>query len=354
LPVALASFVDEPARALESFVADDNRGAVSPEPVATLDGLPFYQSIKGIGSTIEPFSSRALTLAAAAEIARDPDVRRRLDPGPTPETERIITGELWLRGSPYGGQGLEHATTALRIAERADLTSIEGFRIAPVVKISFLPTALEERLRSLYWYRRFRGRFVQELRLVPSNVRFYFHADETIGGTIGTLFDRFGLTANGAALAFERNFVRSAVAALTLFARTVRPDPGSGGYRGLDFQDVWLDKDAVLAPDGTAFFVDLEGIDEVRVDPADLVEKYEDQVYRSLYEFMFAYEQIEGERSRRFGPPASRAAQFEAVARAALAGDPYVRLARAGTSLTLKVESPKAQGLSLDFPLLDE
>ena len=77
------------------------------------------------------------------------------------------------------------------------------------------------------------------------------------------------------------------------------------------FYDVWLDKDAVLAPDGTIYFVDLEGLEWITVGENNIHEKIRDQIYRSLYEFMYAYEQIERERSKRFGEMADRKVQFE-------------------------------------------
>jgi hypothetical protein len=139
LPPALAALVDAPATQVLDAIEDDNRSAILPEPVATLDGLPFYLSVKGVGSTVDPFSLRRLDAGYAAELTDDPDVRERLQSVGGDRLGGVITGELWLRGSPYGGQGLPHAMTALRVSERADLTSIEGFRIAPVVKVAFLP-----------------------------------------------------------------------------------------------------------------------------------------------------------------------------------------------------------------------
>ncbi|HTP55043.1 MAG TPA: hypothetical protein VML53_00030 [Thermoplasmata archaeon] len=326
LPESLWPLADGESTPAGAFVEDDNRGAVSRAPVATIDGAPFYLSVKGIGSSVEPFSSRTLDRTAAAELTDDPDLLERLRRPPPDRDPRLITGELWLRGSPYGGQGEEHAATALRISERADLTSIEGFQIAPVVKVCALPSALADRLRRLYWYRQYRGRMVQELRLVPSNVRIYFHARQTIGSGVGAVFDQFGVASPAAAIAFETNFVRTAVPMLTLFARTLAPAPGGDRFTGLDFHDVWLDKDAVVAPDGRIFFVDLEGVDDVTVDRAEVREKVEDQIYRSLYEFVFAFEQIEAERARRFGGAGDRRDHFARIVAEALRDDPYVRL----------------------------
>jgi hypothetical protein len=339
LPEALGALLDEPPVETRQFIEDDNRSAIVPDPIATVDGREFYLSVKGVGSTVDPYSWRALDRAYAAELADDRDVRERLQRSRPEATDRIVSGELWLRGSPYGGQGIEHAKTALRVSEEARLTDLGGFRIAPVVKVCYLPQTLEDRLRHIHWYRKYPGRMVQELRLVPSNVRVYFHGKNTIGTNVRHVFDLFQVDSNARALAFETNFVRSAVAMLTLFARTMAYDPARDRYRGLDYYDVWLDKDAVLAPDGTAFFVDLEGIEEVFVERSEVRERLEDQVYRTLYELMFAYEQIEGERTRRFGEGGSRKRHFAAILRAALADDRFVRLVDDGPNLELGIEN---------------
>lgn len=357
LPPALTGLIDRPPVQTLELLEDDNRGAVSAEPVATLDGLAFHLSVKGIGSATDPFSPRPLDAALATSICDAPDVRARLAHPtvglPTAESDRIITGELWLRGSPYGGQGLEHAETALAIARRADLTSLNGFRIAPVVRVALLPAELEERLRTIHWYRSYPGRFVQELRLVPSNVRVYFHARSTLGSDVRLLFDRFGLADHAAAIRFETAFIRSALAMLTLFGRTLRRTPDGKGVAGLDFHDVWMDKDSVLAPDGTVFFVDLEGIEEVAVPPEAVREKIEDQIYRSLYEFMYGYEQIEQERFRRFGGERSRKSHFRALVGEAIRDDPFLRLAGTGDTTELEVRNPLGDAaIYTKFPLV--
>jgi hypothetical protein len=358
LPPSLTGLVDDSPLGVRAFVEDDNRGAVSPDPVATLDGTEFYLSVKGIGSAVDPFASRPLDRAAVERLTSDPEVRRRLSSPkvalPPGESERYITGEVWLRGSPYGGQGLGHAAIALAVSERADLTSLEGFRIAPVVKVARFPSELEERLRSLHWFRRFRGPIVQEIRLVPSNVRIYFHSRNTVGTAIREVFDQFGLDSAGKALRFEVAFLRSAIPLLTLFPRTLRLDPSDGRYYGLDFHDVWLDKDAVVAPDGTVYFVDLEGIEEEGVERERVTEKVEDQIYRSLYELLFAYEQIDAERVRRFGGEAPRKTQLVSLLERALSEDPYVRLRSGPEQHVLVVRNALSdERLYTDFPLVD-
>lgn len=337
LPRAMTDLMDGPPVETSEFIEDDNRGAILPESVATLDGTEFYLSVKGVGSTVDPYSWRRLDRAYAAELSEDPAVRERLRRHPATESDRMITGEVWLRGSPYGGQGLDHATTALHVSERADLTSLAGFLLAPVLKICRLPEVLEARLRTIYWYRTYRGPFVQELRLVPSNVRIYFHGRSTVGQNARHIFDLFSIDSSARALVFETNFVRSTVAMLTLFARSMAFDSARGKYVGLDFDDVWLDKDAVLAPTGAAYFVDLEGIVERALDKDMIREKIEDQVHRSLYELTFAYEQIEAERQRRFGTGGTRKGHFEGVLREALKSDPFVQVQSDGGNLDLRI-----------------
>jgi len=351
LPESMAPFTSHNPLGSKEFLVDDNRGAVSTSPIMTMDGTEFYLSVKGIGSTTNPFSQQ-LFGAEISNMLKDSILKDRIvsSEGKVP---RYITGELWLRGSPYGGQGLQHATTAMKVSEMADLTSIHGFRIAPLAKIAFLPESLENEIKRLYWYRRFRGRIVQETRLVPSNVRVYFHSGSTIGGNIGAIFDLFGMDTDDKALRFLENFVKSGIAYLTLFVRTITNNQ-DGSYSGLDFYDVWLDKDAVLAPDGTIYFVDLEGLEWVTVRKDRLQEKITDQIYRSLYEFLYAYEQIERERSKRFGNMTDRKVQFEYLLREALKDDEVIEVAREGESLELVIGNVIGeQSITEKFPIID-
>ena len=62
----------------------------------------------------------------------------------------------------------------------------------------------------------------------------------------------FNIDTETKAYSFLENFVKSGISFLTLSVRSLKGyDDGTlGGY---DFYDVWLDKDAVLAPDGTIY-----------------------------------------------------------------------------------------------------
>jgi len=351
LPESMRPFMIKSSGTKE-FIIDDNRGAVAALPSLKLDGTDFYLSVKGIGSTTNPFSHQLLGKAEICSLLKDTELKDRII-NSEEKIPRYITGELWLRGSPYGGQGLEHATTSMKVSEMADLTSIHGFRVAPLVKIVIIPEDLEEKIKEIYWYRRFAGRIVQETRIVPSNVRFYFHSKTTIGGNTGAIFSLFGIDENGKALQFLINFIKSGIAFLTLFTRSIRSNE-DGTFSGLDFYDVWLDKDAVLASDGTIHFVDLEGLEWITVQERKIHEKINDQIYRSLYEFMFAYEQIERERSIRFGNVADRKKHFEYLLEEALKDDEVVDLAREGRSLVLVIRNILGeQRLTKKFPIID-
>ena len=352
LPESMRPFMILNPLDTKEFIVDDNRGAVAALPSLKLDGTDFYLSVKGVGSTTNPFSHQLLGKAEICSLLKDTQLKDRII-NSEEEIPRYLTGELWLRGSPYGGQGLEHASTSMKISEMADLTSIHGFRVAPLVKIVFIPKDVENEIKEIYWYRRFAGRIVQETRIVPSNVRIYFHSKTTIGGNISAIFNFFGIDENDKALQFLKNFIKSGIAFLTLFTRSIKSNQ-DGTFSGLDFYDVWLDKDAVLAPDGTIYFVDLEGLEWITVHEKKVHEKIDDQIYRSLYEFMFAYEQIERERSRRFGHVTDRKTHFEYLLREALKDDEVVDLAREGRSLMLVVGNILGeQGLIRKFPIID-
>ncbi len=352
LPESMRPFTDITPLNSENLIVDDNRGAVSTSPSLNIDGTEFYLSVKGIGSTTSPFSQKTFGKTEVCDLLKDNALKERIVR--SKETSpRYVTGELWLRGSPYGGQGMQHAKVSMMVSEMADLTSIHGFRVAPIVKIVALPQSIEDEIKKLFWYRRFGGRIVQETRIVPSNVRIYFHSGSTVGGNIRSVFDLFGIDSDDKALEFLKNFVKSGVAFLTLFTRSIaRNDDGT--FSGLDFYDVWLDKDAVLAPDGTIYFVDLEGLEWITIGKERVGEKIDDQIYRSLYEFIYAYEQIERERVARFGRVTNRKLQFELLLRDALKDDDIIRVVREGESLQLFVGNILAdESITRKFPIID-
>ena len=365
LPDSMKPFTEADPVGTKELLIDDNRSAVSREPYMAIDGTDFYFSVKGIGSTTSPFSRQLFKKEEICSLLKKSNgVKDRIMNSREKEIQlpRYLTGELWSRGCPYGSQGLEFASIAMKAAEMTDAstTSIHGFRIAPLVKIVKLPKTLQKEITQVYWYRRFKQEMVQEARLIPSNVRIYFHSDWTIGDDTGELFDFFHVDNNDEAMDFLNNFVKSGIAILTLFVRSMRNND-NGTYTGLDFYDVWLDKDAVLAPDGTIFWADLEGLQEMTIggkDRADvefnIEENMEHQIYRSLYEFMYAYEQVERERTRRFGHVTDRKTQFEYLLGDALKDDEVVDLHRGPDSLELVIGNILGEEkLTKKFAILD-
>jgi len=80
----------------------------------------------------------------------------------------------------------------------------------------------------------------------------------------------------------------------------------------------------------------------------------EHQIYRSLYEFMYAYEQIERERVRRFGHITDRKIQFDYLLRDALKDDEVVGLHRNDDSLDLVISNILGEErLTKRFTILD-
>src|SRR5947199_9745408 len=244
-------FSDAVPLGTKELLIDDNTSAGGRQPYIAIDGTDFYFSVKGIRSTTSPFSRQLFKKEEVCGLLKSGATKERIMNAKEKEMRfpRYLTGELWSRGCPYGSQGLEFASIAMKATEMSDTstTSIHGFRIAPLVKIVKLPEAIQREVTQVYWYRRFKQVMVQETRLIPSNIRIYFHSDWTIGDDTGELFDFFRIDNNDKAMGFLKNLVKSGIAILTLFVRSMS-DNGNGTYSGLDFYDVWIDKNAVHVP----------------------------------------------------------------------------------------------------------
>ena len=353
LPESLIHILDNNTGSPVKFIEDDNRGAIREEPVCNIDKTDFFLSIKGVGSTVDPYSLEPLNRFNIGALTNNPEFRSKIENSQY-HGNRYITGETWLRGSPYGGQGLELAKIALNTSEMANPTSINGFRIAPVIAIVSMERELQEKIRELYWYRKYFGDIVQEIRLLPSNVRLYFHASSTVGNNISKVFDLFHIDDNMASTRFMVNFMRSGIAALTAFSRTLKKESGRI-YSGLDFFDVWLDKDAVLSSDGTIYFVDLEGVERRYVPEEKITETITDQFYRSLYELMYAYVRIDEERIRRYGSPIERRTQLQSILEMATEPDKYIKLEENNGQVDLIVRNDlKYDSLNNRFTMLNK
>ena len=195
---------------------------------------------------------------------------------------------------------------------------------------------------SFYWMRRYDGPYWQEVRLMPSNVRLYAHSPLTLGVDPARVLSIFHLDTLERSAAFLERLIGSAVAATTLLARTLRFDARRALYTGLDFYEVYLDKDSVVSADGTLHFADLEGIEPFwGVGPGEVKERLFGQYYQNIYEASYAIEMVARETWRGLGITASeadrRAWVLERLERG-VQGDPYVRVERSRDRVMLRIE----------------
>ncbi len=323
------------ARETVMGVPDDNRSVIFPDLVANVAGRDFALSVKGIG---------AKTLMYG-DLLRESPFRKyyeddNFQASPASGASRAVTGESWYGEEPWGALGEVCARSALEFTELAtDGCTINGFHICPVVEINEFPADL---LRSMhteeaYWYRRYAGRYFQEQRLVPSNVRLFHQSDTTLGANpIGTL-DIFCIKTIEDVDAFIEQYIASGIAALTLYARTLRPC--KWGLEGLEYGDTWFDKDCVIAPDGSLCFADIEDLDWcIAGQDRTLTERVHHQFNRNFYEFMYVLDNLLRERERRVGVSRTQAERREDVAtrfELAVGQDQFTRCERMATTLDI-------------------
>ncbi|HYM39842.1 MAG TPA: hypothetical protein VEY12_06835 [Thermoplasmata archaeon] len=324
-----------------SGVRDDNRSAILPGRRHPILGQEFLAAVKGCGAAVDAYENAALTADRVRSIARDPAsaARLALDDG---AAVGFITGERWFGNVPYGGQAPDNAAIGFLTSLRATDAQINGFHVCPVIALLRLPDDFARVASRFFWYRRYEGEFWQEVRLMPSNVRLYFHSPVTFGVDTSRALSLFGVASFEDAERFLENLARSSMAALTLYARTLRHDAVRGAYAGLAYHDVWLDKDAVIAPDGTMHFADLEGIEEVpALGAAEVREEIGRQFHRNVYEATYALEALAWDVDRRwraFRTGAERRRWILEVLERACIADPFLSLEHRGRKLLLRVE----------------
>jgi hypothetical protein len=257
------------------------------------------------------------------------------DAGIAEAGEPRFHSEMWFGEAPWGAMSRQSCVEDRELTEMSGPGGIHGFHICPMLRASSLPPEVMASARRSFWYRRFGGDgpYFQEFRLLPSAVRLFYQSESTLGLEAAAVLDGFGAAAPEALDAFIENYLRSGLAALTLVPRTLK------GGRALEYQDVWLDKDSVIAPDGTIFFADIEGLAWAPFPDADAVAAGTRRQYeRNFYEFMYGLDRLLAERERRSGRASGlRARRMELAARVELAleGDPYARAERAGGSVDI-------------------
>lgn len=329
-------------------VPDGNRSVVVPSVSVELGGRDYALAIKGVGALASLYGDSPLDFALASDFdVVAPEASAAVG------SPRVVTDEAWMGEAPYGAQGEAGAAQALEVSALADGASIHGFYVCPTIAIVGIPDELVDRER--FWYRRYGGRAVQEHRLFPSNVRLYHSSTHALGQAPREVLDAFGVTDREALDAFVDRYLASGTAALTLWARTVREGPT--GPEGLDFDDVWLDKDSVVAPDGTLHFADLEALEWTAArDPTAAAKRIRHQVDRNYYELLYGLDSVlkaaEERAGRRPTPRERRGALVERWVMA-LAGDPFVELRRTDAGLELVVLPHGALRDAVNVRLLD-
>lgn len=332
--VAEGAFPDLPAAAPRfAAVPDGNRAAVLVRPRVAYAGREWLVSVKGVGALAPMFGD---TLPA-----------------------RRIHGESWMGEAPFGGQGELGARTALAITERWAAGELRGAEICPVVAVVVVPDRAVD--RGSFWYRRYRGPVLAEQRLVPSDVRVFHGGSRTLGRAPEDALEAFGVRDVPALDAFVDRYLATGIALLTLAARSARSRalapgeprsaPTAHGERvGLDYDDAWLDKDAVVAPDGTLAFADLETLDERALTP----ERITRQIGRNHYELFATLDVLLDIRDAWAGTASTRETRRASVItriELALAHDPVAR--PRVTSEGLELDVTPAGGPTTSVRLVD-
>lgn len=254
-------------------VPDGNRAAVIADPSLSVElwGRRWAVGIKGVGAGAPLYGDGPLA---------------GIDGRPV---RRPIVRESWMGESPFGAQGEPNARAAIARTDEAVMGQLHGLPICPVLSVVEIPEALVE---PGHHYRRFEGPIVQEHRLVPSNLRLFHGSGPGLGQAAARFVVELGLDDRDALFAFVEQLLGSGLSALTLFARSLRATP-DGALEGLDLDDAWLDKDAVVAPDGRLHFVDLESLDWTKVpDAAAARARIARQLDRNAYDLLFAVDAL--------------------------------------------------------------
>ena len=324
-----------------SGVRDDNRSALLPDRRYVIGGQEFLAAVKGCGAAVDAYENVPLTAERVRSIARDATLAGSLA-SEDGASVGFISGERWFGNAPYGGQAPDNAAIGLLTSLRAVDAEIHGFHVCPVIGLLRLPDSLARIASRFFWYRRYEGEYWQEIRLMPSNVRLYFHSPLTFGLDTSRALSLFRIESFEDAERFLEHLARSSLAALTLYARSLRHDEVRGAYAGLGYHDVWLDKDAVIAPGGTLHFADLEGIEEIAVpDAAAVRDEIGRQFHRNVYEATYALEALALEVDRRwrvFRTGVERRRWILDVLERACVADPFLSLERDHSRLVLTVE----------------
>jgi len=306
-------------------------------------------SVKGCGAYEDMFFGGKLNRSKIKNACRDLSLLNKTENLST--GLGFIMGESWMGESPYGAQGFINGFDELRFSKIATIDSINGAHICPVVAVIKLPKNIENAARNFFWFRTYKDHFYQVLRLLPSNVRLYFESSNVIANLDST-FQLFEIDTMKKAEKFELNFIKSGIALLTLFTRSAIIEENE--VKGIYYQDVWFDKDCVVAPDGTIHFADIEGFIWKKV-PKDKYKEIQKKEWQKLvYEFLYALVKIDSYRhlleDRQISWPKQRE-ELALVIYEALNKDFFVSIDNIDENLTLIIEGKELP--SVEIPILE-
>ena len=328
----------------------ENRNAIIPSLTTEINGKLFYFSVKGCGAYEDMFYGGELLPSKIKSACRDPSLFPKIDNLKT--GLGFIMGETWMGEAPYGAYGEENAFDELNISKLAKFDSINDAHICPIIGITKLPKKIEDTARNFFWFRKHPERFFQVLRLVPSNVRLYFESEELMTDP-KHIFSLFGISSTKDIEEFELNFIKSGIALLTLFSRTIKRDKDE--ISGLVYQDVWFDKDCVIAPDGTIHFADLEGLVWKSIPFKDYEKTAKTEWQRLIFEFLWVLMRIDTFRLEKEGRDLDWSKQRNELAlliHLALSNDIYAHPEQHDDNLNIIIELPSFPQVKI--PLLEK
>ena len=308
-----------PSRTLGA-VPDGNRGAIVIGHEVELWGRSWLVAVKGVGARSPLYGDTPAGFSHAHHLGGPLG-------GAGGSLLHAILRETWMGEAPYGAQGLENALHALELSDSPLRDELAPCVLCPVLAVVEIP---DHEVIDLFHYRRHRGPVVQEHRLVPSTVRLFHQSELALGRDCEGALAALGVDSAEALDLFLDRYLGSALALLTVAARSARVRDGT--IEVLDYEDAWLDKDAFVAPDGAVAFADLEALiwGPVR-DEAALAERIRRQIERNAYEVLYGADALLGALERWTGRPRDQRGRREALARTvelAVASDPCLDLVR--------------------------
>ncbi|MFX1571548.1 MAG: hypothetical protein ACFFB0_02285 [Promethearchaeota archaeon] len=306
--------------------------------------------MKGCGAYEDMFFGGKLNQSKIKNACRDSKHLAKIETLST--SLGFIMGESWMGESPYGAQGFINGYDELKFSRIAELDNINGAYICPSIAVIKLPKEIEKVARKFFWFRTYKDHFYQVLRLVPSNIRLYFESSHNIANP-SPVFQLFEIDTIERAENFELNFIKSGIALLTLYTRSAIIEGNE--IKGIYYQDVWLDKDCVVAPNGIIHFADIEGFiwKKVTIDEYKEIQKKEWQ--KLVYEFLYALVQIDSYRhsldERQISWERQRE-ELEILIYEALNKDFFTNVENINGNLTIIIEGKDLP--SIEMPILEK